>query len=86
MIAVISRISVLFLLAVFVISGCRDKNTEYIVPPADGRVIGNVHGVVIDNYTRERIAGKGYISGLRRNENCYYRQSRILLYPVTWNR
>jgi Carboxypeptidase regulatory-like domain len=47
--------SVLGLMLITFFFGCRDKGYE--IPPADGRVVGSIHGIVQDNYTKERIAG-----------------------------
>ena len=33
-----------------------DNATDYEVPPADGRVVGSVHGIVQDSYSGERLA------------------------------
>jgi len=52
-----SKLHVIIILSFIFIAGCRDKGTEYIIPPADGRVAGSVHGIVTDNYSQERIAG-----------------------------
>lgn len=43
-------------LAVFLF-GCQEKDNGYDIPPADGRVVGSIHGIVQDNFTNERIAG-----------------------------
>ncbi len=52
-----SKVHIIIILSFIFIAGCRDKGTEYIIPPADGRVIGSIHGIVTDSYSQERVAG-----------------------------